>query len=78
MNKIIEEQGRHPNYPLCVCVAVSYVVQTHVFLYNRLDLLTSTFTQDCVDCYWAREVAWIKTQMDQAVNPCLHCPLGRG
>lgn len=49
MNKIAEGQWCHPDYILCVFIAVSYMVWIYVFLYKKLDPLISTFTQECVD-----------------------------
>ena len=50
MNKITEEQGYHPNDILCVFITVSYMVPLiYVFLYEKLDPLISTFTQEYVN-----------------------------
>lgn len=76
VNKIIEKQGCHPNYILCVIITVSYMVPLiNVFLYIKLDPLISTFTKKCVTSQWGQEAVHIKSQMSWTAGLCLHCPL---
>lgn len=76
VNKIVEKQGYHPNYILCVIITVSYMVPLiNVFLYIKLDPLISTFAQKCVNSQWGQGAAHIKSQMNWTVGLCLRCPL---
>lgn len=78
MNKITEEQGYHPNCILRVFITVSYMV---LLIYVSVQKIRSTnkyFYPGLCQQLMAQGVVYIKPQMNQTVNLCLHYPLMTG